>query len=177
MLPFAAILIAGLLDWCWARGGPGPVRPWPRLPVLAAGVACAVAVLPAWGQALLAQSKASGFAAENAAVAWITAHVPRGDVVVCDDYLWPDIKMRTKATPVYLWTVNYDPAVSREILAGYRDISYLVIDPSSSQTRTALPGRPTVEAALRHSVLIEKFGSIEVYKVTGTPHPGGAPMP
>jgi hypothetical protein len=178
MLPFAAILIAAVLDWCWAQGGPGAGRAWPRLPVLAAGAACAVLVLPGWGRALVAQSRASGFAAENAAVAWIAAHVRPGQVVVCDDYLWPDVKMRTRATPVYLWTVNYDPAVMREVLPlGYRDISYLVLDPSSSQTRTALPGRPALEAALRHSVLIEKFGGIEVYKVTATPHPGGAPTP
>jgi hypothetical protein len=178
MLPFAAILIAGVLDWCWARGCPGPRRPWPRLPVLAAGVACAVAVLPGWGRALVAQSKASGFAAEDAAVSWIAAHVPRGDVLVCDDYLWPDVKTHTRATPVYLWTVNYDPAVMRAILPdGYRDISYLVLDPSSSQTKTALPGRPTLEAALKHSRVIEKFGGIDVYKVTATPPPGGAPTP
>jgi hypothetical protein len=178
MLPFAAILIAGLLDWCWARDHPGSGRVLPRLPVLAVAAACAVLVLPAWGRALVAQSKASGFAAEDAAVAWITTHVPRGDVVVCDDYLWPDVKMRTKATPVYLWTINYDPAVMREILPdGYRDISYLALDPSSSQTKTALPGRPTLEAALQHSVVIEKFGSIDVYQVTAKPHPGGAPTP
>lgn len=178
MLPFAAILIAGLLDWCWARDHPGSGRVLPRLPVLAVAAACAVLVLPAWGRALVAQSKASGFAAEDAAVAWITTHVPRGDVVVCDDYLWPDVKTRTKATPVYLWTINYDPAVMREILPdGYRDISYLALDPSSSQTKTALPGRPTLEAALQHSVVIEKFGSIDVYQVTAKPHPGGAPTP
>lgn len=178
MLPFAAILIGGLLDWCWAQGVPGWGRAWPRLPVLVAGAACAFLVLPGWGRALVAQSKANGFAAEDAAVAWITTHVPRGGVVICDDYLWPDVKMRTKATPVYLWTVDYDPAVMREILPdGYRDISYLVLDPSSSQTKTALPGRPTLVAALRHSVMIEEFGGIDVYKVTATPHPGGAPRP
>jgi len=176
MLPFAAILIAGLLDWCWAQGARPPRRAWARLPVLAVGVGCAAVVAPAWGQSLVAQSKANGFAAEDTAVAWITRNVPRGDVVVCDDYLWPDVMMHARATPVYLWTVDYDPAVMREFLPdGYRDISYLVLDPSSSQTRTALPGRPTLEAALRHAVLIEKFGGIDVYKVSGTPHPGGAP--
>jgi hypothetical protein len=178
MLPFAAILIAGLLDWCWARGHPRRGRVWPRLLVATAGAVCVVLVLPGWGRSLVAQSRASGFAAEDAAVAWITTHVPPGDVVVCDDYLWPDVRTRTRATPVYLWTVNYDPAVMREILPdGYRDISYLVLDPSSSQTRTALPGRPALEAALRHSAVIEKFGSIDVYKVIATPPPGGAPRP
>jgi hypothetical protein len=86
--------------------------------------------------------------------------------------------MRTTTMPVYLWTINYDPAVMHQILPdGYRDISYLVLDPSSSQTQTALPGRPTLEAALQHSVVIEKFGSIDVYKVTATRRPGGAPTP
>jgi len=176
MLPFAAILIAGLLDWGWGQGRPDLGRAWVRLPLLTLGIGCAAAVLPAWGQSLVAQSRVSGFAAENAAVAWIAAHVPPGDVVACDDYLWPDVKMHATAIPVYLWTVDYDPAVMREVLpGGYRDISYLVLDPSSSQTRTALPGRPTLEAALRHSALIEKFGGIDVYKVIATPRPAGAP--
>jgi hypothetical protein len=162
MLPFAALLVAGLLDWCWSRR-----QAWFRLPVIAAGVACAALLLPAWGRSLEAQSKTNGFAAEDAAVAWVAAHLTKGQVVVCDDYLWLDIKTRTRARPVYLWTIDYDPAVMHEFLPhGYTGIGYLVLDPGSPLTWSALPGRPTLVAALRHSDVIEKFGGIDVYKVS-----------
>jgi hypothetical protein len=177
MLPFAAIAIAGALDWCWhappARAGhargPGAALRLPvlRVPVLAAGAACAVMMAPAWSRAMEAQAKVNGFAAQEAAVAWAGRHVPRGDLIVCDDYLWPDLKLRTGATPVYLWTIDDDPAVMRALLpGGYQDVSYLVLDPGSPLTYLALPGRPTLVAALRHSRVIERFGSIDVYQVT-----------
>jgi 4-amino-4-deoxy-L-arabinose transferase-like glycosyltransferase len=162
LLPFAAVLIAGTLDWLWSRRAA-----WFRLPVLAAAVACAALMLPAWGRSLVAQSRANGFAAQDAAVAWIGRHLTQGQVVVCDDYVWPDLRLRTRTTPVYLWTIDYDPAVMRDYLPdGYRDIRYLVLDPSSPLTYTALPGRPTLAAALRHATVIATFGSIDVYQVT-----------
>jgi len=167
MLPFAALLVAGVLDWCWHQHGHRARRLGLRSLVLAAAALCAAVVLPAWGRSMAAQAKVNGFAAQDAAVAWVASHVPSGDVVVCDDYIWPDLKLRTRATPAYLWTIDYDPAVMRTLLPdGYQDVAYIVLDPASPLTYTALPGRPTLVAALKHSVVIVKFGDINVYEVT-----------
>ena len=54
------------------------------------------------------------------------------------------------ATPLYLWQIDSDPQVMRtELPQGYRDISYLLLDPGSPLTFAALPGRPTLQQRSR----------------------------
>lgn len=48
---------------------------------------------------------------------------------------------------------------------GYSDISYLLLEPSSPLTFKALPGRATLRAAIAHSVVVARFGDIEIDKV------------
>jgi 4-amino-4-deoxy-L-arabinose transferase-like glycosyltransferase len=186
MLPFAALLIAGVADLLWRVGtgfgpgsrGTGPAaRPWsrlppgvarwaPRVPVLIAAGIFLCAVAPQWYTSLRDNSSVNGFANQDAAVTWVAQHVPAHDIVVCDDYPWVDIKVRTRATPVSLWQVDNDPSVKKDLLPdGYKDISYLVLEPSSPLMTSALPGRPTLLAALKHSRIVERFGPINVYKV------------
>lgn len=186
MLPFAALLMAGVPDALWRAGtgfGPGsrgtrPARrPWsrvlagvarwtPRAPVLIVAGIFLGAVAPQWYASLRDNSTVNGFANQDAAVTWVAQHVPARDIVVCDDYPWVDIKTRTRATPLSLWQVDNDPSVKKELLPdGYKDISYLVLEPSSPLMTSALPGRPTLLAALRHSRIVERFGPVNVYQV------------
>jgi hypothetical protein len=96
----------------------------------------------------------------------VAEHVPAGDIVVCDAYPWLDIKLRTHATPLYLWQIDSDPQVMRtELPDGYRDISYLVLDPDSPLTFSALPGRPTLQQAISHATVVQRFGSMVIYQV------------
>jgi len=54
----------------------------------------------------------------------------------------------------------------RELLPhGYRDISYLVLEPGSPLTFAALPGRPTLQAAISHAVVVKRYGTIDIYRV------------
>jgi hypothetical protein len=180
MLPFAALLIAGTADAWWrpigraaGQHGRGIARPIAfglrhvgKIPVVAAAALLAVVIAPHWLGWLQWQSKISGFATETAAVSWVSEHVPRGDIVVCDAYPWLDIKLHTKATPLYLWQIDSDPQVMRtELPKGYRNISYLVLEPSSPLTFAALPGRPTLQQAISNSTVVERFGTILIYKV------------
>jgi len=184
MLPFAALLIAGTADAWWRpigrisanhRRGPARlialgVRNVGKVPVMAAAVLL-VMMVPHWYGWLDQQSTYNGFAQQDAAVSWVAQHVPRNDLVVCDAYPWLDIKLHTRATPVYLWQIDSDPQVMRtELPQGYRDISYLVLDPHSPLTFAALPGRPTLQQAISNSTVVKRFGSIVIYKVRNGRH-------
>ena len=172
LLPFWALLIAGVANSLWGPGLRTGRRGWAmvgwwtrRVPVMAAVAAFAVAAAPQWWGSMRAHASANGFSTQDQAVAWVERHVPAGKIVVCDDYPWVDIRMHSSAVPLSLWQVDSDPSVKRMLPHGYQDISYLVLDPSSPLMFAALPGRPTITQALRHSVVIQRFGTIRVYKV------------
>lgn len=180
MLPFAALLISGTADAWWqavnrayGRHRKGMIRLIEvtishagKVPVTAAAVLFVAVIAPHWISSVQQQSKYNGFATETAAVNWVSEYVPTGDIVVCDAYPWLDIKLRTHAAPVYLWQIDADPQVMHtELPEGYRSISYMVLDPSSPLTFAALPGRPTLQQAISHSTVVEKFGTIVIYKV------------
>jgi len=180
MLPLAALLISGVADSCWrpvswpwrdpasrlrrlASAGP-PVLA--RVAVLTAALVFLSMVAPHWAASLERQSKVNGFANEDAAVAWISHHVPAGDTVVCDAYPWLDIKLRSRATPVYLWQINTDPEVMRdELPRGYKSIDYMLLEPQSPLAYAALPGRPVLVQAIAHSVVVKRFGPLFIYRV------------
>ncbi|HEV2258024.1 MAG TPA: glycosyltransferase family 39 protein [Streptosporangiaceae bacterium] len=180
MLPLAALLIAGTADAYWRAGDQASDHRWPgpgrvvslgvrhagKVPVVAATLVLAVICVPHWYGWLEQHSADNGFAAEDAAVSWVAGHVPRNDLVVCDAYPWLDIKLHTQATPLYVWQIDSDPQVMRtELPHGYRDISYLLLDPGSPLTFAALPGRPTLQQAIKNSTVVMRFGSIVLYQV------------
>jgi hypothetical protein len=186
MLPFAALLIAGIADSCWRpisweRGYPvsrlrrltalsPPILA--RLVVLTTAIVFSAIVVPQWVASLEHQAKANGFANEDAAVAWIAHHVPAGDTVVCDAYPWLDIKLQSHATPVYLWQINTDPEVMRNQLSrGYKSIDYMLLEPQSPLAYAALPGRPVLVQALAHSVVVKRYGPLVLYRVRGRQEP------
>ncbi|MBO0819304.1 MAG: hypothetical protein J2P26_00480 [Nocardiopsaceae bacterium] len=170
MIPFWALLLTGLPDSLWRAGRDG--RGWAlvgrwalRVPVIAAAAVAVTLVLPQWLGSLRSDDSVNGFTTQDESVAWVRQHVPAGDIVVCDDYPWVDIKMHTRARPLSLWQIDSDPSVSRMLPKGYQNISYLVLDPSSPLMFAAMPGRPTLREAIKHSVVVKRFGTIRVYKV------------
>lgn len=183
MIPFGAVLLAGVPDLLWRAGAGrghsllrGFLWRWvPRMPVLVASGILAVMVVPQWSGSLRAGASVNGFADQDAAVAWVATHVPRGNTVVCDDYPWLDIKLHTSATPLSLWQVDNDPSVMKSLLPrGYMDIAYMILEPASPVMVNALPGRPTLRRALAHGVIIHRFGPIDIYQVRGDLSPKAA---
>jgi hypothetical protein len=177
IIPFAALLVPGVLDELWHHRSAGRAgRLLTRLPVVIAAIVFAVAVVPRWADTLHAQAGVNGFASEDAAVAWIARNVPARDIVVSDAYPWLDIKLRTRATPLYLWQIDDDPAVMHDLLPhGYKDISYLLLEPTSPLTFKALPDRPTLQAAIAHAVIVRRYGDIDIYKVNQSQLPPEQP--
>jgi 4-amino-4-deoxy-L-arabinose transferase-like glycosyltransferase len=187
MLPFAALLIAGVADTWWtphvfrSRAGHSRVRRgstaygagwWiaraGRGPVIAGAVVFALAAATSWWHVLASQAKVDGDASELAATAWIEHNVPSGSVVVVDDYMWPDLKMRSDVYPLWLWKVNTDPWVTKHVLPhGYASIDYIVLAPQAPSTLATLP---TLKAALEHSRVLKSFGDGIAARVVVKPH-------
>ena len=175
MLPFAAVLAVGVADAFWtplagglrtrtravaaigtaAGVGSGRFGRWAwRVPVLAAAAAFAVLVAPGWARAIDRQSTVRGDIGSLAATAWVERHVPKSDVVVVDDYIWPDLKI-DGMNPLWMWKVDGDPQVTRTDLPhGWKSIKYIVM---TSQASTMLNQLPTLMQAMAHSVVVASF--------------------
>jgi 4-amino-4-deoxy-L-arabinose transferase-like glycosyltransferase len=180
MLPFAALLIAGTLDSLWnspvhrslySLAIKRPKTPWlyypGRVPAIAVALIFAVVAMPHWINFLAQQSKSDDFANEQAATQWVIRHAQKNQIVVVDDYPWLDIRLKSRATPLWLWKIDSDPQVMRELLPhGYKSITYMELEQRSSLTFSALPGRPTLQQAFDHSRIVARFGSMEIFKIS-----------
>ncbi|GAA3453143.1 ArnT family glycosyltransferase [Dactylosporangium matsuzakiense] len=153
MLPFAALLVAGVLSRL-------------RLAFVAVPAALALlVVVPAWSTTMYAQSKTDGSANSRAATKWVIDHVPKDRVVVTDDYIWLDLKLAGFTKPVWLWKVDTDPEVMEKVLpAGAASIDYVVM---AGQADSTLASLPTLRQGLADSRVVERFGEIEIRQVTG----------
>ncbi|MDG6103368.1 glycosyltransferase family 39 protein [Dactylosporangium aurantiacum] len=159
LLPFAALLIAGSGDWLWAR-----LSSRVRLPSLAvASVLAALLVLPGWVTTLRDQATVDGSANSRAATRWVIDNIGRDAVVVTDDYIWMDLKLAGFTNPVWLWKVDTDPAVMRDVLpAGAASIDYIVM---ADQAVSTLADLPTLRQGVVSSTEVARFGEIIVRRV------------
>ncbi|GAA2432768.1 ArnT family glycosyltransferase [Streptomyces macrosporus] len=173
LLPFLAVCLAGVADAATrltARTAAG-ARPAPRLaaalavPALVA-VGCALLVAPRWYDGDRTATTARGNSAYEQAARWLRTSLP-GDTpaerarqrIVVDDTLWLDA-VRGGAEPglgaIWFYKVDLDPAVTRALPRGHRDLDYIVSSPIVRTDRNHLP---IVRAALRDSTVVEVFGS------------------
>jgi hypothetical protein len=159
MLPFAALAIGGAADTLWARldlSRLGARAAWRGAPYLGRALVAIVAlvyavhVVPEWVSALGTDSTANGDAPYLAAAAWAEQNVPKGDVVVVDDYLWVDLK-RHGLSPLWMWKIS--PQTTPD---GWKSIQYIIEQPQSAGT---LAGLPALQGAYAHSVLVKNFGN------------------
>jgi hypothetical protein len=134
-----------------------------QVPLIAGAVAFALVVTPQWASALLHQARVHGDASELAATAWAIHHIPKRDVVVVDDYMWTDLRLRGM-NPLWFWKIDADPQVSRTILRhGYQSIDYIILEPLPPNWIAEIP---TLRQALDHSTTIRRFpGGITVRMV------------
>lgn len=164
LLPFAAILIAGVGDtlahWLGKRRL-GKRRPAKRVAAIAGCVAAAVALgyaVPLWFVQLrgleLADLDQPGRQAEQ----WISDNVPRSSRLIVDDSMWVDLVNEGFAQKNVVWyyKVDTDPAVQAQSPNGWRDSNFIV---TTDSMRTFPSGFPQVKKAIDNSMVVARFGT------------------
>ncbi|MEU8688212.1 phospholipid carrier-dependent glycosyltransferase [Streptomyces sp. NPDC048665] len=108
---------------------------------------------------------------------WLGTQVadPKDTRVLVDDALWLDLVhagYRPGLGAIWFYKADLDPAVTRTLPHGWRDIDYVVASPTVRRDAKDLPG---VRAAIQHSVPVATFGSgpdrIEIRRIQAV---GGA---
>ncbi|MBO0514000.1 glycosyltransferase family 39 protein [Streptomyces beijiangensis] len=107
------------------------------------------------------------------AAAWMKTQVadPANTRALVDDALWLDL-VHAGYQPgdgaIWFYKADLDPAVTKTMPHGYRDLDYVVASPT---VRRDAPDLPNVRAALEHSTPVATFGTgedrIEIRKITG----------
>ncbi|SEL75210.1 ArnT family glycosyltransferase [Streptacidiphilus jiangxiensis] len=186
-LPFFALCTAGVADAIARQFLTGRVSAWlPQSRNVLAFCAVIVAglVAPHWETGDETADTAYSNTEYSQASAWIKANVADKPHVriVSDDAMWPDLVaqgFRPGLGAIWFYKVDLDPAVTRTLPHGWKDIDYVV---SSSIIREDPNGLPTVRAAMEHSVVVARFGTgtqeIDILRVdktgrTDNPQAGG----
>jgi hypothetical protein len=176
VLPFAALLVAGVADALWGvRGAHLPswlgtrAGRWAWIPawcaLFTAAAFTAFAVAPAWAHHLDAEMTQDRDAPMRRAQEWVAANVPHDDVIVVDDALWLDLFLdgRDHNDVIWFYKLDLDPAV--KLAHGWRSIDYLVLTDFDPQ----VAGAPKLVEAVQHSRVVESYGKgpeqVSVYEV------------
>ena len=180
LLPFGALLVAGVADHAWTRSGEMLVRRQEgrrlrpvALALIATASLLAVLAAPRWvadHRSLLGDDTD---AARREADRWIVQNVPANRRLIVDDALWVDLVEAGMSTNRVARYTTFDAGtdVGIEPQRGWQDYHVVV----SVESVRAFPDRyPEVRAALHSSAVLAVFGTgtdrVEVRKIV----PGGA---
>lgn len=181
LLPFAALLIAGVGDGLWksrliknlrsrstgVRVLLAPVARFGVIVVLAGVVTFGVMAGPGWASKTHEAMTTNPSASSQQATEWAEANLPHDAVIITDDVIWTDLKMAGFKSPIWMYKVDLDPAINKQYLPdGWRSIRYVV---SRQLPEHMYAQMPTLVEAMRHSDVIRTFGSgepqMKVWKV------------
>jgi 4-amino-4-deoxy-L-arabinose transferase-like glycosyltransferase len=170
-LPFLALVLAG---GCASvahavlhrrRSGTGSRYAGPVRYALAAVLALAACahVVPRWYDGDRTAVTADANAPYRAAAKWLATEVaePRRTRVLVDDALWLDLVhagYRPGLGAIWFYKADLDPAVTRTMPRGWRDVDYVVASPTVRRDAADLPN---VRAAIEHSTPVAVFGAGE----------------
>ncbi|MFC1414120.1 ArnT family glycosyltransferase [Streptacidiphilus sp. N1-12] len=183
MIPFAALTVAGTVDWVWQLGRDGMLtrlkpRKWPRARrwtwsalVLAVVAAMTVTIGHAWSYPLRDLRTQDRDAGSAAALAWVEANVPHSAYVVVDDAFWVDLVRDGFPQSHVIWftKLDVDPAVRVPGHPQWTGIDYVLLDqqddlslhmqndgqPSPDTRKTY----PTLGTALAHATVAAHYGT------------------
>ena len=176
MLPFCALVAAGLLDALWKKP---TARRWHRPAVAVATLSLAVLVLPAWREGASHAMREDHVAPVLEAQRWVEEKVDHRARVLVDDTLYVDLVeagFEPKFGVVWFYkldfSANLDPSVARNLPGGWRAFDYVV---STPVIRSALDQNPggleQVRGALENSRSVAAFGEgprqVQVRRIVG----------
>ncbi|WEO95641.1 glycosyltransferase family 39 protein [Streptomyces sp. FXJ1.172] len=110
---------------------------------------------------------------------WLSTEVadPKDTRVLVDDALWLDLVhagYRPGLGAIWFYKADLDPAVTKTMPHGWRDVDYVVASPTVRRDAKDLPN---VRAAIRHSTPVATFGSgpdrIEIRRIQDPAVTGG----
>jgi Dolichyl-phosphate-mannose-protein mannosyltransferase len=136
-------------------------------------------VVPHWYDGDRTAMTADANAPYRAASAWLSTEVddPEDTRVLVDDAMWLDLVhagYRPGTGAIWFYKADLDPAVTRTMPRGWRDIDYVVASPTVRRDARDLPN---VKAAIRHSVPVATFGTgddrIEIRRIQPAAPAGG----
>ncbi|MEV8595837.1 phospholipid carrier-dependent glycosyltransferase [Streptomyces sp. NPDC052012] len=178
-LPFLALVLAGgtasVAHAVLRRGRSATekraaIRARHALAAVLALAACAY-VVPRWYDGARTAVTTDANAPYEAASRWMADEVPdpAGTRVLVDDAMWLDLVhagYRPGLGVIWFYKADLDPAVTRTMPDGWRDIDYVVASPTVRRDAKDLPN---VKAAIEHSEPVAVFGKgedrIEIRKV------------
>ncbi|MGW6013320.1 ArnT family glycosyltransferase [Streptomyces sp. NPDC055210] len=167
-LPFLALVLAGGT----ASVAHGVLRRWRaadestyvtrgRYAVAALLVAVsAVYVVPRWYDGARTAATTDANAPYRAASKWLATEVddPQDTRVLVDDALWLDL-VHAGYQPglgvIWFYKADLDPAVTKTMPRGWRDLDYVVASPTVRRDAVDLPN---VKQAMKHSTPVATFG-------------------
>jgi hypothetical protein len=185
-LPFLALVLAGgtasvahavLRRWRdpderrWQTGGR-----YALAAVLA--ISAGAYVVPRWYDGARTAVTVDANAPYEAASKWLSSEVenPKDTRVLVDDAMWLDLVhagYRPGLGVIWFYKADLDPAVTKTMPGGWRDIDYVVASPTVRRDAVDLPN---VKAAIQHSTPVAVFGTgedrIEIRQIQTTA--GGA---
>ncbi|MEU1161730.1 phospholipid carrier-dependent glycosyltransferase [Streptomyces sp. NPDC005921] len=180
-LPFLALVLAGAT----ASVAHATLRRWRAASekravtygryALAAVLALAAGayVVPKWYDGDRTAVTADANAPYRQASQWLGSKVadPADTRVLVDDALWLDLVhqgYRPGLGVIWFYKADLDPAVTKTLPHGWRDLDYVVASPTVRRDARDLPN---VKAALRHSTPVAVFGTgddrIEIRQIAG----------
>lgn len=178
VIPFFALAVAGLTGIAArgiaARPIPGRLSAVPARTadvVALAGMVAAGWLFPHWQKGDATADSLRLNTPSVQAAAWMRAHVadPAATRVIVDDVLWPelvDAGFQPGLGAIWFYKADLDPAVTKTLPDGWRDIDYVVSTPIIRADPNPLP---TTRQAIAHGTVVASFGTgngrIDVLKV------------
>ncbi|MFF4743059.1 ArnT family glycosyltransferase [Streptomyces sp. NPDC001268] len=183
-LPFLALVLAGgaasvghAVLSRWRRPGERRTLVLARRSAAAVlALAAAVYVVPRWYDGNRTAMTADANAPYRAAASWLSTEVaePARTRVLVDDALWLDLVhagYQPGLGAIWFYKADLDPAVTKTMPRGWRDLDYVVASPTVRRDARDLP---LVRAALEHSTPVAVFGEgedrIEIRAIGGADH-------
>jgi hypothetical protein len=166
-IPFAAILIAGVVGWAatTARGrtsGRAVVAAILALALALLAVAAAIPLYYAQGERLTLLDRDSP---TRGAEQWLSANLVRDSRLIVDDTFWVDLRRAgwKDADVVSYYRVGTggedpgaDPGTAAPAIGGWQDFDYII---TTQALREATDATPEVASALDNSVVVAAFGT------------------
>jgi len=158
MLPFMAILVAGVADAVWRLSWQRRSRAMFALLLslsLVVPVGFAIGAGPSWSRTISHQFTDNPAASQQQALTWVERQLPRDATIITEGELWLDVVNRgyTNAQVLWIYKVDTDPAVRADYTKS--GVGYLLLNSETIRSRASYP---TVDDLLRHSEVIATFG-------------------